>query len=686
MGVRSLLLERASALTQHPQAHFINNRTMEVFRQLRWGEGAHPSARLGSAHGAQAAWPGPGLGSGLGCGSLADAVAAASPPLEQWRRFVYCESALGRVLGETDHFEGQDAPRVPDRSPVGVAHLPQSRLLPMLLDLATAPGVPGRVRFGHAVTDLRHTPSGVVATLETHAQGSAQEVACEFLVAADGSRSALRRALGVPLDGEPALQHLLNIHFCAPALGAALLDDTQTLDSNLSSEVRSRAAMLYFVFNADVVAVLVAHDLRAGEFVAQVPIFPPLQSAADFDEAACLALVRAAVGDRAADMRIAGVRTWTMSAQVAERFQDGRVFLAGDAAHHFPPAGGFGMNTGIQDAHNLAWKLAAVLQGAAGPELLRSYGAERRPIALANTALSVANWRAAMRIPQALGLDPAAAKLLSDAAASRVFGLLPGRVAKGLLSAGLALGRAAAVARVPLAAPRLRAILASGAALRLQFPAEDLGFVYSGAGAAVAPDGDAGAGLERASAPDAAGRDSGEVQGGAPYVPSTAPGARLPHCELRLCVHGGTDTGNGWRKVSTLDLVPADAPHLLLLVGGGAAARADERAAAALLAQQDSASGSLGAGAALRSVAVDASGRWAALREVSEGGAILVRPDGHVAWRHSNTSVQAHGSKMIQHRPGQEARRARALRQQACYACRTTAMARGRMHWLLSVV
>ncbi len=148
-------------------------------------------------------------------------------------------------------------------------------------------------------------------------------------------------------------------------------------------------------------------------------------------------------------------------------------------------------------------------------------------------------------------------------------------LAKGLLSAGLALGRAAAAARMPLEAPRLRAILASGAALRLQFPAEDLGFMYSGAGAAVAPPDPApcaaeagrgeaslaqrgAAGLEAPGAPGqgrqarsgAAGgpgadRDQARAGGpssaerGAPYEPTTAPGARLPHCELWLPAGGG---------------------------------------------------------------------------------------------------------------------------------------------------
>lgn len=100
-------------------------------------------------------------------------------------------------------------------------------------------------------------------------------MACEYLVAADGARSPLRQSLGIRMDGQPALQHLLNIHFQAPAVGAALLArdgalDDKTLDAGtLDDGRRPRAAMLYFVFNADVVAVLVAHDLRTGNFVAQ---------------------------------------------------------------------------------------------------------------------------------------------------------------------------------------------------------------------------------------------------------------------------------------------------------------------------------------------------------------------------------------------------------------------------------
>jgi hypothetical protein len=191
--------------------------------------------------------------------------------------------------------------------------------------------------------------------------------------------------------------------------------------------------MLYFVFGPSAIVVLVAHNLATGEFVAQIPYFPPLQTPADFDEAACRRVLAAAAGADDVRLRIASVRAWTMNAQVAGAFRVGRLLLAGDAAHRFPPSGAFGMNTGVQDAHNLAWKLAAVVSGAAGDRLIDSYEAERRPVALANTALSLANWRQAVRVPQALGLDPYLAGAFNAAVSSVP---LPAALGRGLLQAG----------------------------------------------------------------------------------------------------------------------------------------------------------------------------------------------------------------------------------------------------------
>ncbi|GLC41790.1 hypothetical protein PLESTB_001702100 [Pleodorina starrii] len=631
-GVRHVVLERASGPTQHPQAHFINNRTMEIFRSL----------------------------------GLAAPVRQLMPPLEQWRRFVYCESVAGRLYGEVDHFQGQSSPLSPRLSPEPVAHLPQHRLLRLMLqrqaaaaaaaaaaaDAATAAtataaattpisvlgadgrlaaprahtsggggGGGGAVSWGAALRVVgfrRHqlaedpggggSPSDVAVEVEVEVaeapgcfgtgaaaapapalplkpqpqpqQGGGRRVLlrCQYLVAADGAHSAVRGMMGGKMEGEGALQHLLNAHFTSRAL------------ARLAS---SRPAMLYFVFNPGVVAVLVAHDIEAGEFVAQIPYFPPLQSPADFPPERVVQLIRAAAGQltgghassvgegpslemkseavsEQVDVQLLQLRPWTMTAEVADRFAfsqapgdrgrahssgEGngggsarssggggvpapapapRVFLVGDSAHRFPPAGGFGMNTGVQDAANLAWKLAAVLRGMAGGELLGSYESERRPIALANTALSVRNWGEATRVPAALGLDPRVANAVNSLVTNAA--PLPQWARKGLLEAALDLGRRLAGPQglpLPLVGSwreqQVQRILGSGASLRLQFPAEDLGFVYD-KGAVVVQHPTSGAPTTTPAAAAAARLPPR----GAPYNPSSAAGCRLPHCWLHL--------------------------------------------------------------------------------------------------------------------------------------------------------
>ncbi|KAK9819702.1 hypothetical protein WJX72_001426 [[Myrmecia] bisecta] len=596
LGVPSLLLERSAALTKHPQAHFINNRTMEVFRPLD---------------------------------GLAAEVAASSPPLDEWRKFIYCESVLGKVLGEVDHFKGQQGPRMDSLSPEPVAHLSQHRLVPLLYKHAAKPGSLGLVRFGAAVASVSQDAEGCLLQVDC-GQGPQQTVHCSYLVAADGAHSPIRKQLQIPMLGDAAMQHLVNIHFHAPGLWHRL---------------QGRTAMLYFVFNAHVVAVIVAHDLKSGELVAQVPIYPPLQTLADFTPAVCKSLLLNTLGAGAdLDIHVSAIRSWTMSAQVAQCFRMNRVFLAGDAAHSFPPAGGFGMNTGIQDVHNLAWKIAAVHGGHAGPGLLDSYEAERRPVALANTALSVANYEEAIRVPQALGLDPRAASLLNTAVSSGPASLLPAGLRQSLLQAGMAAGRAASGVRGPLKAWRRAAldrIFASGETLRLQFPREDLGFVYGGDGAAVvAPEPAGHLGMQDRSGPMEGARQQAR---GLPYVPETMPGARLPHCDLQMLRQVASDGQPYQRKASTLDLVPAAPAQLTLLVGANDHSLAWADAARILLESEhrplrvvhiaDSAQQAAALDAAA-CVAYSLDKTWRKLRGVSDSGAIFVRPDGHVAWRH----------------------------------------------------
>jgi len=264
-----------------------------------------------------------------------------------------------------------------EESPAGVAHLSQSRLMPLLYNEAVAAANGKKdsssstngssnhkqvVHFGSEVTGFQSQEGGkgqgVQLVVQEKASGQSHVFEGSYLIAADGASSCLRQQAQIDMQGECGIQHLMNVHFSSRALAQA---------------TEHRPAMLYFLYNDQVICVLVAHHFPTGEFVAQLPFFPPVQSPDDFDTATVKTLLDAAIGQALPDLTVHSVRPWTMDCQVAERYRVGRVLLAGDAAHRFPPAGGFGMNTGIQDAHNLAWKLALVFHGHANDTVLDTY-------------------------------------------------------------------------------------------------------------------------------------------------------------------------------------------------------------------------------------------------------------------------------------------------------------------------
>ncbi|KAK3254279.1 hypothetical protein CYMTET_35807 [Cymbomonas tetramitiformis] len=588
LGVQSLLLERSKELTSHPQAHFVNNRTMEIFRPLD---------------------------------GLADEIALKSPPLHEWRRFIYCESLAGHTFGTVDHFETEYKPI----SPVGVAHLAQHRLLPLLLTRTQQFQNTSPVTFGQEVVGFSQVTGGVEVTVQS-ATKHKHKIRCRHLVAADGASSLIRRQAGIPLEGEPKLQHLINVHF-----------HCRTLPSALQGRA---AAMLYFVFNTEVVMVLVCHNFQQGEFVAQIPYFPPNQQPEDFTEERCRSMILSALGHKA-PLEILEIRPWTMSAEVARDFDQGRVLLAGDAAHMFPPAGGFGMNTGIQDAHNLAWKLAALEQGWGGTRLLGTYTSERRQIAQANSVLSLANYQDALKVPAVLGLHPDAADLLVKGTSQGPMAMAPREVQRALFEAGAAAGRAQ-LAPTPLRQlreARVRSILSAGEALRLNFPHEDLGFCYA-----------AGALLRDPTAPATPLPASSRTQ---EYTSSTRPGARLPHCDL---------TTSEGTVVSTLDLIDGHTLGLQLWVGGTSpaatawleavqAVRRDCPVPVSTVQVEPPGSRPTAprvSGTAEADIVVQDAGTWSLVREVPEEGALLVRPDGHIGWRSSGRGYGGEAASAVQ--------------------------------------
>ncbi|WP_030420265.1 MULTISPECIES: FAD-dependent oxidoreductase [unclassified Streptomyces] len=324
-GVRCTLVERHPGTSIHPRAVGYYPRTGELLRQAGVEDAAVREAAGFATHRTRA-----------GVTSLA-----------------------GEVLFSKEELEGDDD--LGDLTPSRLLLLPQDRLEPLLRYRAAELGAD--LRFGTELSSFVEDPEGVTAVLGD--DNGARTFRSSYLVACDGPRSTVREALKVPRQGRGVLSRHVSIAFGAdlrPVLG-------------------ERRYSVIHVKNDQVTGILVHDDtLTGGTLIVE---YRPEdgESLEDFTEGRCAELVRAAVGAPAAEVTIRSRFPWDMAEQVAEGFVHGRVLLAGDAAHVVPPTGGYGANTGIADAHNLAWKLALVVGGVAGPGLVDTYDTERRPVA-----------------------------------------------------------------------------------------------------------------------------------------------------------------------------------------------------------------------------------------------------------------------------------------------------------------
>jgi 2-polyprenyl-6-methoxyphenol hydroxylase-like FAD-dependent oxidoreductase len=250
-------------------------------------------------------------------------------------------------------------------SPCRRLFVTQPRLEPILRRRAERAGA--EVLEGHELVDLQQDSDGVDVTVRDVEGGETRRLRARYLVGADGAHSRVREILGIPVGGRGVFSNSITIYFSAdvsPLIGGLPLSVIY-----INHELFGGFFRLDRACRSGFLVVNTVHDRPDGD------------AASDISEARLVALVRAGAGVADLDVQIDGVARWRATAETAETFQSGRVFLAGDAAHLMPPNGGFGGNTGIHDAHNLAWKLALCLDGRAGPGLLASYDAERRPVA-----------------------------------------------------------------------------------------------------------------------------------------------------------------------------------------------------------------------------------------------------------------------------------------------------------------
>jgi 2-polyprenyl-6-methoxyphenol hydroxylase-like FAD-dependent oxidoreductase len=337
-GVPTLLVERRRQLSGLPRATVVSTRSMEIFRS--WGLEDHLHA--GGLDVEWLLW---------WCETLSTAAAGSAHAVG------YPTREQARVL-----------------SPTGPACISQDHLEPALLaylrSLPTA-----EVQLGTEVIDVVNGPDASLVALRdtgTGDAGATRQVDAGYVIAADGAYSAVRRAVGIPMHGPD------NLSATATALFRAPLWDL----------LGSHRYGIYVVDHAADQGTLLPAG-RDDRWLYGVNGYDPeREGPADFTAERFTQLVRLGAGVADLPVRIERIGTFAFAAQLAERFRAGRVFLVGDAAHRVTPRGGTGMNTAIADGHDLGWKLAWVLRGWAGPELLDTYEAERRPVAEHNVARS----------------------------------------------------------------------------------------------------------------------------------------------------------------------------------------------------------------------------------------------------------------------------------------------------------
>jgi len=444
--------------------------------------------------------------------------------------------------------------------------LPQTFMEPLLFKTACSRGSQSRMSTEY----LRHEQDadGVTTTCLDRLTGKEVIIRSKYLVGADGGNSKVAENLGLPFEGQMGVGGSMNIHFRA----------------DLSRYVAHRPSVLYWVMQpgADVggIGMGLVRMVRPWNEWLIVWGYDIARPVPVVDTEFATNVARQLIGDPNLEIELIGASTWTVNNMYATQMQSGRIFIMGDAAHRHPPSNGLGSNTSIQDAFNLAWKLAAVIKGQAGPDLLESYSLERAPVA--RQIVTRANQSIAEFGPifEALGMtggdDFAKIQASMDARADAT-----------------------------PAAERQREALRKAIALKkYEFDAHGVEMNQRYKSGAIVTDGQ----------PEPASGSDAELH----YQPTTWPGARLPHAWLY--------DRQGVKK-STLDVTGKGRFTLLTGISGRSWADAAKAVGHAL--GIDLVAHVIGP----RQELVDHEGTWAQLREVGDAGCVLVRPDHHVAWR-----------------------------------------------------
>ncbi|MEV6338838.1 FAD-dependent monooxygenase [Nocardia vinacea] len=525
--VPTITLARHSGTAPQPRAVITNQRTIEVLRDL----------------------------------GVEEEVKAVGNPLRWMRNNVIATSFTGMEIARLESY-GTGA-RLTDyisASPVEGYNAPQHVLEPVLLAAAEKYGAD--VRFSHELVEIEQSEDAVTARVREHPAGTEYLVRAKYAIGADGARSRVAEQIGFSFDGESALKHMINMW----------------LEVDLTEYAAHRPGSMYTILQPGGETWVGSGTLictRPWHEWVLTRQYDPAEGEPDTSDAAVVEFARSVIGDPNVEIRLKGTSKWQVNHLVANEYRQGRVFLAGDAAHRHPPAGGLGSNTCIQDGFNLAWKLAFVLSGRAGDELLDSYHQERQPVGRQVVDRAIDNLQIQLTLAEVLGL----ASEDGEQMLRELFTAAPGAAAR----------RAALARAVSLQDYRSNA------------HGVEMGQRY----------------VSRAVVDDGTPFPQPVRDPELYYHPTTHPGAYLPHAWVEH-EHG---------QVSTLDLAGHGRFCVITGIGGEAWAEAAAKVGTEF-------------GVELPVYFVssrceydDVLGVWASLRETADEGALLVRPDRHIAWR-----------------------------------------------------
>ncbi len=549
LGIRNIMINKYGTTSPGPRSHITNQRAMEILRDVGL-EGA--------------------------------AKALATPQSEMGH--VFARSLAGEEFGRIYSWSTHPLAKAEHdlASPCAVCDLPQLYFEPLVVSECSLRG--SDVRFHTEYVSHTQDDESVIVTLRDLLTDSEYQVVAKYVIGADGARSKVAEDIALPFEGQMALgdSGSLNIEFTA----------------DLSALVGHRPSDMYWLlqsgsgFNGTGVGVIRmvrpwhkwvcvwGYELAEG---------PPSLTTAD-----AKMVVQKLIGTDTIPVTIDAMSTWTINQQYASRNTSGRVFCMGDAVHRHTPMGGLGLNTSVQDAYNLAWKLACVIKGSAGPALLNSYDAERSPVARQIVTQAFSNLDKLPPMFAALGLPPAPSEADMEAAVASL--QEPTDEA--------ALRRK----RFRKAMDETIIIFGGGHGVEMNQRYES---------AAIFTDNTADPGYQKDPVFH--------------YQASTRPGAHLPHAWLTF----------GQQRVSTLDLC-GNGQFTLLTGLAGSAWRDDA----------ENVSEELGIEIRVHVIGpsqpyVDSWGDFQSISEISESGALLVRPDMFVAWRATDAS-QATSGKLLE--------------------------------------